>query len=49
MGACISLVEDVIAMFHQRLQVQGVALDIQTTYDSVWNLELFEKLVAKGV
>ena len=48
-GACMSLVEDVTAMFCQHLQVQAIALDIQAAYDSVWKAGLLEKLVAKGV
>ena len=49
MGACTSLVEDVMAAVRQCLQVQVVALDFQAAYNSVWKAGLLEKLVAKGV
>ena len=49
MGACTSLVEDVMAVFHQNLQVHAAALDIQAAYNSVWMVEMLEKMVAKRV
>ena len=46
-GACWRLVEEVTSAFRARDQVQAVALDIQSAYDSVWRNGLLEKMKRK--
>ena len=48
-GACWRLVEAVTSAFHDRDQVQAVALDIQAAYDSVWRNGLLHKMKKKKI
>ena len=47
--ACDRLVEDAVSAFRRRLQVQVVALDIKSAFDTVWQAGLVHKLQRMGV
>ena len=49
MSACLRITEDVYSAFRCGQQVQAVALDLQSAYDTVWRAGLLEKLSAMGV
>ena len=48
-SACLRITEDIYSAFRCGQQVQAVALDLQSAYDTVWRAGLLEKLSAMGV
>ena len=48
-SACLRIIEDIYSAFRCGQQVQAVALDLQSAYDTVWRAGLLEKFSALGV
>ena len=48
-SVCLWITEDIYSAFRCGQQVQAVALDLQSAYDTVWRAGLLEKLSVMGV
>ena len=48
LSTCLRILEDIYSAFKCGQQVQAVALDLQSTYDTIWRARLLEKLSPMG-